>query len=218
MSNATSRPPLLVKYFGRYLSDEDAAGFIRAVSEQYALATLERLAAGGSAVTRRAAVLAIGYLGNFENNAVLGRALRDDDRGVRVLAESGIRELWVRDGDPRQRQWLRQLIRLNAAGQFGDVVEQSTRLLEEAPTFAEAWNQRAMARFYLEQYSGSVEDCRRALSLNPYHFEAAVGMGQGLIELNEPRQALDCFHRALKVNPDLEGIRAHVRSLRRILD
>lgn len=218
MSTEKSRPPILIKFFRDYLRDEDAAQFIQAVSEHYSPATLERLAVDGSAVTRRAAILAVGYLGGFESNRVLGRALSDEDRGVRVLAESGIRELWCRDGDSRQSQWLRKLIRLNAAGRHSDVVEQASRLLEEAPTFAEAWNQRAMAWFRLRNFEASVEDSRRALELNPFHFEAAVGMGQGLLEMDQPRAALDCFRRALVLNPNLESVRARVRSLRRILD
>jgi tetratricopeptide (TPR) repeat protein len=209
---------MLARFFRHYLRDEDSASFIRSVSQCYTRATLERLASRGGAGTRRAAVMALGFLGDFRSNGVLGRALRDSDRGVRVLAEAGIRELWCRDGDARQVHWLRKLIRLNAAGQFETVVHQSSSLLDEAPTFAEAWNQRAMAWFYLENYARSADDCRQALVLNPYQFEAAVGRGQALLELNEPREALDCFRQALRLNPDLEGIRARVRTLRRILD
>lgn len=218
VSIENSRPPRLVKFFGEYLRDQDAAGFIQAVSLHYSPATLERLAVDGTTITRRAAILAAGYLGGFESNRVLGQALSDEDRGVRVLAETGIRELWCRDGDPRQCHWLRKLMRLNAAGRYMTVIEQATRLLDEAPSFAEAWNQRAMAWFSLQDFEASVEDCRRTLELNAYHFEAAVGMGQGLLELDQPRAALDCFHRALDVNPDLEGVRARIRNLRRILD
>ena len=218
VSSEKPRHPLLARFFRHYLRDEDSAGYIKSVSERYSRATLERLAERGSTGTRRAAVMAIGFLGDFGSNTVLGRALLDSDRGVRVLAEAGIRELWCRDGDPRQCHWLRKLIRLNGAGQFESVVHQASCLLDEAPTFAEAWNQRAMAWFYLENYASSVDDCRQALALNPYHFEAAVGMGQALLELNQPREALECFRQALRLNPDLEGIRARVRTLRRILD
>ena len=218
MTTHAERNPRLVKLFGDYLRDEDVAGFIQAVSQHYSPATLDRLAAAGSPVTRRAAVLAVGYLGGFESNRVLGTALNDEDRGVRVLAETGIRELWCRDGDPRQCHWLRKLMRLNAAGQFDTVIEQSGRLLEEAPSFAEAWNQRAIARFSLELYEASIEDCKQALELNPFHFEAAVGMGQGLLELDQPRAALDSFRHALQLNPNLDGVRARIHSLRQLLD
>ena len=50
--------------------------------------------------------------------AVLDRALTDRDRGVRTLAENGIRALWCRAGNDAQRQQLAIVIRTNAAGQY----------------------------------------------------------------------------------------------------
>ena len=43
--------------------------------------------------------MALGFVGDFSQNAALGRALHDRDRGVRLLADNGIRQLWRRDGE-----------------------------------------------------------------------------------------------------------------------
>ena len=98
MSDAAAKAPLLDAFYQRYLTDETSARFVAEVSRHYTLGTLARLAAGGSRTTRRAAVLSIGFLGSFECNDLLGRALHDSDRVVRLLAENSIRELWYRDG------------------------------------------------------------------------------------------------------------------------
>jgi tetratricopeptide (TPR) repeat protein len=212
---ARSKTPLLNRFFKRYLASEDSAAFIRSVTEQYTIATLQRLAERGSRITRRGAMLALGFVGGSESNAVLGRALHDRDRGVRLIAENGLRSLWCRAASDPQRQRLGIVIRLIAAHQFAEAVEVATRLIEEAPAFAEVYNQRAIALYQLHRYEESIDDCRQALELNPYQFLAAAGMGQCYLELENTRAALECFRRALKLNPDLEGVRAQVALLER---
>jgi tetratricopeptide (TPR) repeat protein len=169
----------------------------------------------GNRESRRAAVLALGLVGDYGSNAVVGRALVDPDRGVRSIAENTITNLWRRVGTETQRQRLGLLVRLNSAQQFKDCIRRASELIAEAPAIAEAWNQRAIAHYSLAQYRESIEDCRQALEINPYHFGAASGMGQCHLQLNEVDSALESFRRALKLNPNLEGVRASVAYLER---
>ncbi|MEX2016822.1 MAG: tetratricopeptide repeat protein, partial [Candidatus Hydrogenedentales bacterium] len=145
-------------------------------------------------------------------------ALHDDDRGVRIIAENGIRELWQRDGSEAQRQQLRVVAHRNASRRYVDAAELASALVEEAPWFAEAWNQRAIALFHLDHYAASAGDCHQALELNPYHFGAAVGMAHCYLELNDAFAALENLRRALRLNPGLEGVRAQVDFLERSLE
>ena len=218
MSDAGRRQPKLVKTYNQYLGDEDTAAFIKAVSQQYTVATLGRLARHGDRATRRAAVMSLSFLAGYEANADLGRALHDHDRGVRIIAENGIRELWRRDGSDSQRQRLRMIVRLNASHRSDEVICRVGELIDEAPWFAEAWNQRAIAYFHLERFRESANDCHQTLELNPYHFGAAVGMAHCYLEMNDAFAALENFRRALKLNPDLEGVRAQVEYLQRALE
>jgi tetratricopeptide (TPR) repeat protein len=212
-----SRHPVLNQLFQRYLSDENTARFIADVSQRYTIGSLERLADFGDRATRRAATMALGFLGNYSSNQVLGRRMSDSDRGVRLLAENGIRELWFRDGDDSQRQRLATIARMNRSEQFLQAVLAATELIEEAPWFAEGWNQRAIAYFHLGRYLDSANDCHQTLELNPYHYAAAVGMGMSYMEMEDLRAALDCFKRALKLNPDLEDIRTRIVLLKQSL-
>ena len=160
----------------------------------------------------------IGFLGSYESNAVIGRALTDSDRGVRMLAENGIRELWCRDGSNAQRQKLQVILRMNASRQFDEAVQLSTEMIDEAPWFAELWNQRAIAYFHLQNFEESANDCHQTLELNPYHFGAACGMAYCYLELSDAMAALECFHRALKLNPSMEGVRAQAQFVQRSLE
>ena len=73
---------------------------MRAVAQRYSEGTLQRLAINGDRVTRRAATLALGLIGSHGSTEVLGQALHDVDRAVRVVAEDGLRSLWARAVGP----------------------------------------------------------------------------------------------------------------------
>lgn len=212
------RLPYLSLAYAQYLEDQDTAGFVRRVAHAYTQGTLRRLAEHDAPQVRRAAVFALGLLGDYESNATLGRALQDEDRTVRILAEHSIRSVWTRAGTEKQRRLLGLLIRLNSAHQFEAVLRRATELLEHAPWLAEAWNQRAIAHFSLGHYEQAVHDCHQALEINPYHFAAAAGMGQAYLELGNPEAALESFRRALRLNPDLEAVRVQVARLARLIE
>lgn len=207
--------PLLNTYYGQYLVDRSKVCFRRQVTARYSIATLERLVLGGQRMTRRAAATAVALCGDYRSNSALGRALHDTDRGVRTLAEDGIRALWCRTGGPEERRTLAKLIGLNREQDFSGAVRLATRLIGTMPELAEAWNQRAIAYFSTARWKESITDCRRALELNPYHFGAATGLGQCFLQLGDRPAALVSFRHALALNPGLEGVRAHVVYLQR---
>lgn len=215
MNHETTRNPVLMELYEQFLADEDAAAFVHRVMQRYSVATLERLVRHRSRMVRRAAVLTLGYVANYDSNAPLGRALNDVDRGVRMLAENAIRSVWVRIGKRTHRREINAIISLNTSKQFEEARERAATLIERAPWFAEAWNQRAIANYCTGRYEESISDCQQALELNPYHFGAAAGMGQCYLKLGGQALALEAFRRALKLNPNLEGVRANVVYLER---
>ncbi len=214
----TKQTALLERLYQNYLIEQDSAAFIRQVAGNYTIGTLERLTTAPLRELRRGAVLALGFLGNYESNSVMGRALSDKDRGVRIAAESGIVSLWCRGGNEEQRQLLSIVIRLNSAKQFEQAMHQAGELIERISSFAEAWNQRAIANYSMGKFEEAILDYQQTLEFNPYHFGAAAGMGQCHAKGGGYRFALECFRRALKLNPNLEGVRANVLHLQRALD
>jgi len=213
-----SSSPLLHKFYQQYLLHEDSASFIKLVSRHYTVGTLERLVRNGSRVSRRAGVLSLGLIADYEVNTTLGQALNDEDRGVRVLTENALRSVWRRDGNAGQRRALSVIMRMNMGQHYFEAARRCTELLEDAPWFAEVWNQRAIAHYQLQKFAKSIEDCRQALERNAYHFGAAMGMAHCFLELNDARRALETLRRVIKLNPDLEGVRAQVEYLERNLE
>ena len=218
MSSDSQPRPHLDAIYGRFLEDENTAAFIRSVAQRYSLPSLVRLVTQGGYVSRRAAAFAITFLGDYSHNGVLGEALRDNDRGVRMLADNGIRQLWRRDGNAAQQRRLAELMRMNTSGLYEECLPAVGDFIEETPWFAEAWNQRAIALFALQRYEESANDCHQTLELNPYQFASAIGMAHCYLEMEDPFAALECFRRALALNPDLEEVRVQINYLERTLE
>jgi len=218
MSGDFIRYPLLDKLYQQYLTDEHSADFIQWVSRSYSIGSLERLARNGQPCTRRAAVLALGFLGDFSVNETMGRALNDDDRGVRMLADHGIRSVWTRQGNHAEQAKINQMYAWSSQNRNIDVIESATILIESNPSLAEAWNHRAIAFSAEGQYESAIEDCKETLNCNRFHFPAAIGLAHCCLQLDDHESALDGFRLALRMNPDLEGVRQHVMHLEKILE
>jgi len=205
--------PLLVHYFEAYLGDQDIEAFRLNVLTRYNEGSLSRLARSPSPRARRAAVLALGLVGSFETNTAVARALRDPDATVRNLANSALWAIWFRADSAENNATLEEVHDLNNRRRFDEAEALATRLIAGAPRFAEAHNQRAIARFFRGQFAASEADCRRTLELNPYHIGALAGLGQCYLRLDRRDEALATFRRALKLQPFSEGLRETVAAL-----
>ena len=217
MARSKRKIPFIEKCFRAYLESEDSAQFVCVVSSRYTEYTLTRLATSERRGTRRAATMALGFVGTFRSNAILAKALRDRDRAVRMLAENGIRSLWNRAAGEWYDHKIEAISWLNFSFQYEHAMEMASEVIEQVPSFAEAWNQRALSCYGLGQFELAIGDCQQTLDLNPFHFLAASGMGNSYLQQKQSERALECFQRALKLNPGLDGVRAQVDRLHRTL-
>ena len=215
MDSLDRQQPLLTTLYQIYRQHHDARSFIEQVTVYYSEASLIRLTGATNAETRRGAALALGFVGTYQANDTLGCLLKAPDRNVRLTAESSLKSVWSRDGSEDQRQEFYAVVRLIAAQRFGDAIRLANILLDEYPLYVEARNQRAIALFALQQFEDSIEDSRTVLKLNPYHFGAAIVMGHAYLQLRNTPKAIECFHRALTINPNLETIRYHLERITR---
>jgi Flp pilus assembly protein TadD len=218
MSPYATRQNYLARFYQKYLHDLDTAGFIRQVSTHYEIPALHRMAGLGSVNDRRAAVLALGFLGNYSSNAIVARLLRDSDRGVRMLAEQSIHEIWMMAGTDWQRRRLLSIRRQVNSGRLTQAQHLASLLTDAAPDFAEAWNERAVASFHLGRAQLALQECQTVVRINPFQFKAMVGAGHCCNSLRRPNDALVWYRRAIGVHPGLEQVRHEVQRLRRLLN
>ncbi len=217
MSQDYHQRPLLVYHYERYLVDQNISSYIRSVTSSYTIGGLERVVMAGDRSARRGAVLALTRLADYRSNAIFGRMLADSDRGVRNLAENGIRRLWMRVGTPSQQRHLAAISEHLEEKEYDRAAQIATALVEDAPWIAQGWYFRGKAFFQMEQYVAAIQDCHQALEINAYHFLAASVMGQAYQLQENPVAALDTFRRVLRLNPSMEDVRAQVIHLQRTL-
>lgn len=87
------------------------------------------------------------------------------------------------------------------------------KLVVVEPEWAEAWMQRATARFMDGDRYGAVDDLGQALSREPRHFGALSGLGSVLYSLGYEKRALEVYRRALAVRPHQADIKQMIDKL-----
>lgn len=216
--------PLLVEFYNRLPQltpgdDEDlwTAGaqdgmreFRDHVTSRYTEGSLQRLLQFSEVRTRRAAVLALGFIGTMESNAAVAACLVDGDLLVQRFAADALWEIWFRAGTDEQNLRLQQALCQRDDERVRGALDD---LIKSAPNFAEPYNQRAIVHFRRGEFARSVEDCEAVLRLNPYHYGAASGMGQCFLRMKKPRAALRAFRQALEINPNLDNLRETIQAL-----
>src|SRR5574342_446609 len=138
--------------------------------------------------------------------------LRGDDVAQAARAAESLWEMWHRSGDPRLDGLLQEGIDAMERQDLPAADATFTRLINEAPAFAEGWNKRATVRYMAEDYAASITDCRETLERNPNHFGALSGQGLCHLMLGQFKEAAELFRRTLAVHPHLGSARANLRT------
>lgn len=180
----------------------------------HALRALRR----GTPTEKRQAIELFATIGDMQVIPTLLQMLRDDDGGVREAAQNAMWIIWLRSGDDEIDTLMSEGIRLMEQEEYAESIAIFDEMIRRAPRFAEGYNKRATVYYLMEKFEQSIADVHRTLELNPVHFGALSGMGLCYLGLDEPRQALEWFERAVAVNPNMETIQAYIRQIRNFLD
>ncbi len=128
--------------------------------------------------------------------------------------EREIWSIWHETPDDTALEIMRNARTALDSGDFDSAISLLDKLVEYAPDFAEAWNQRAIVLYFAEDYSGSLRDIEETLKLEPRHFGAMSGRGQVYLHLDELELALQAFESALDRNPWMDNIRGQMQMIR----
>lgn len=139
------------------------------------------------------------------------------DPGQAAELEGQIVEYWSESGSPTMNILLRRGRQSMAAGEFERAVEHLSLLTEQAPEFAEGWNARATAYFFMGAFTLSVADIQRTLALNPRHFGAMTGFAMILEESGDIGNALRAYRAVEDLHPNRPGLKESIQRLERRL-
>ncbi len=121
--------------------------------------------------------------------------------------------IWIdhRDRDASQR--MIAAVEAIAAGARDLAKPILDSLVEDFPTWPEAWNKRATLAFIEKRDVESVADIVRTLELEPRHFGAILGFAQICLRHGRIQEAKAAFEVALEINPHIAGLHDVVKDL-----
>ncbi|HKX50859.1 MAG TPA: tetratricopeptide repeat protein [Candidatus Binatia bacterium] len=138
------------------------------------------------------------------------RALKGQDRVSAANAEAFLWRHWCQSGDLEADRVFRNGVDAMQRGELELAETLFGKVLEMAPQFAEGWNKRATIRYLRQNFAASIGDCQETLTRNPNHFGASAGQGLCHMALDEYREAVICFRRALEIHPHLHAVQQNL--------
>ena len=127
--------------------------------------------------------------------------------------EEAIWDVWMHDGHEEAELALDRACVDIAARRFDLAETRLALLIRRRPDWAEAWNKRATLLYLQGRDEESVAAIRRVLEIEPRHFGALCSLGEIFRSREERPAALLAFEMALRVHPQLEGVRETAQAL-----
>lgn len=151
----------------------------------------------------------------LEEAALLTELANPDQIGWRII-EGKLVKIWSHSGSASVDLMLKRGEDALEDEDLEAAIDYFGAVIDHAPEFAEGWHSRATA-LYLAGYVGpALKDIKTALTLNPNHFGALVGLGVILGDLGETELALEAYERAQKINPHQENIQTGINALKKL--
>ena len=166
---------------------------------------------------RKVAALALSLVGGRCAIAPLAVSLHDADAMVSNVAEHALWSIWFRLGNSRAVSLAKCGNNHLHHGNYASALEKFSQAILEDESFAEAFNQRAIAHYLSERFEDSIADCKAALQRVPQHFGAMSGMGHCHAHLGQWKEARHCYRLALAIHPRLEGIEGSLKEIEKLL-
>lgn len=87
------------------------------------------------------------------------------------------------------------------SGKTKEALEIFTSLVEEDPSYIEAWNKRATCEFMLGLYDEATVSSQKVLELEPHHLPALNGLGLIHFQRTHFESAVECFSKSIQLDP-----------------
>lgn len=211
---ANINPREFVEVVQPLLETRDVPRLIDTVKSRWSAGQVVSLLRGKSCDARKVSALVLSLIGGKCCIEELARALKDPDPMVNEMAEHALWSIWFRLGCCEARGCLQRGADALDRRDIPTAILHFSRALEVEPSFAEAYNQRAIAMYLADRFEDSVRDCKSAIQHMPCHFGAWAGLGHCHAHLGDIDEAARCYRKALEINPHLKGIREALDEMR----
>jgi tetratricopeptide (TPR) repeat protein len=115
--------------------------------------------------------------------------------------EDKIRQQWLHASTPAVTLLMSRGLRESNANAADDATSVFSDAIVLDPTMAEAWHQRAIARFKAGDAAGAVQDLRETLRLEPRHFGAWESLEAIAADREDWKAAYDAWQHVMDIDP-----------------
>jgi tetratricopeptide (TPR) repeat protein len=197
------------------LERKDQQGLLALLHERWTHEQIKAVLASDDLDARKVACLALALVGGKCCINEIVAQLRHPDRVINEMAEHALWSIWFKCGSPEANRELCMGTKALNRREMQTATDHFTRATEIDPAFAEAYNQRAIAKYLSEDYEACIVDCLAAVERMPSHFGAWAGLGHCHAHQGRLAEAVENYERALDINPHLECIQQAVDELKR---
>ncbi len=160
--------------------------------------------AGGPAAEKRAAL-----------DRMLGTLKSAPSEEVAGPLEQQIRQLWLNSGTPAVTLLMSRGLREMKADATQDAIDDFSAAITLDPNLAEAYHQRAIARFSAGDTAGAIADIQATLQREPRSFAALKTLSAIAESRKDWKGAYDAWQKVLEVDPKTPGGQERLKDLRR---
>jgi tetratricopeptide (TPR) repeat protein len=143
--------------------------------------------------------------------------LRSDVNSARELGRRALEHIWFHQAGQDAYRRLQQAHDAIEKKEYQRALALLDRMIDQYPTYAEAWNRRGALYFELGDFEKSLADSERALALNPNHYGAMQGIGVCRLQLGDVADACRSLRAALKLLPHDEATRRSLEKCEELL-
>lgn len=140
------------------------------------------------------------------------------DEQEAALLEEDVWNIWLESGSPTVDILMKRGLEALDGNDADLARDMFDRAILIKPDYAEAWNRRALLFFNAGKYDEAIRDLEAALTREPRHFGAWIGLGMIFESMEQQPAALKAYREALKVHPYAKAAKAGEKRLVRAVE
>lgn len=129
--------------------------------------------------------------------------------------EAHLAQLWLEQGSAAVTLLMSRGLRDLKAGAHQDAIDDFSDAIALDPDLAEAWRQRAIARYEQGDTQGAVRDLEETLKREPRHFGAFETLSRIAENRKDWKSAYSAWQKVLEIDPKTPGGEQRLKDLRR---
>nr|WP_294503811.1 tetratricopeptide repeat protein [uncultured Rhodopila sp.] len=137
-----------------------------------------------------------------------------DERAASAI-EDQLQQAWLNAGTPAVTLLMSRGLRTLRAGETGDAVDSFSDAITLQPDDAEAWHQRAIARYHAGDITGAINDLHQTVTLEPRDFAAFRTLADISASRDDWKGAYTAWQKVLELDPKTPGGADRLKDLKK---